>query len=234
MPTRIDWMPYALAERNALFINVRAKIDGYAAVLPLTAAQVTRIKELCDTFTFAYSIAIQEEATLKGLFSWRDAVFAGKPVGKPVMDRPMFSNDTPPAGATLGVVAEFRKLMAIVKAAPGFTASIGDDLTIMTPQHAPKILDEIIPKLTVTATEAYGIRIAGSLQGMDAMRVEMRRKGSETWELLEFLTSLPETVVIRPTSPGDPESIDIRGVFLKKNKLVGLFSQVARVTISAD
>jgi hypothetical protein len=234
MVKRTDWMPYGLPEKLTVFENVRAKIDGYAPVLALTGDQLTRIKEICDTFIYAFTIVDQSKATMKSLLSWRDMILSNEMSSANLPERPLFNNALPPAGATAGIYAEFRKLIEIVKAAPGFTAAIGDDLKIMPPTRTAKALDEIVPSVKVSNAGGHSVRIAGSLDGMDAMRVEYLRNGVEKWSTIAFLTSLPETVSIEPAVKGEPESGGIRCILTKKNKDVGQYSAVMRVTISAD
>jgi hypothetical protein len=234
MVKRTDWMPYGLPEKLTVFENVRAKIDGYAPILPLTADQLTRIKEICDTFIYAFSIVEQSRSTMKALVSWRDMIMSNEMSSSSLPERPLFNNALPPAGATAGIYAEFRKLIEIVKASPGFTSAIGEDLKIMPPTRTTKALDEIVPSVKVSNAGGHSVRIAGSLDGMDAMRVEYLRKGAENWRQVAFLTSLPEIVPIEPAIPGEPEAGGIRCILLKKNKEVGMYSAVMRVTISED
>lgn len=234
MTKRNDWMPYRLSEKLTVFENVKAKIGGYATILPLTATQLTRITEICETFIYAFNVVEQSKATMKSLVSWRDLVLSNEMTAESLPERPVFNNALPPAGATAGVYAEFRKLIEIVKAAPGFTTSIGEDLKIMPPPRNGKPLDDLIPSVKVTNAGDHSVRIAGSLEGMDAMRVEYSRKGEEKWRTVAFLTSLPEIVSIEPAVKGEPETGSFRCILLKKNKEVGQYSPNIRVTILGD
>ena len=234
MTKRNDWMPYRLAEKLTVFETVKAKIGGYAPVLPLSAEQVTRITKICDTFIYVFNIVERSKSTMKSLMSWRDMILSNEMSVESLPERPIFSNEPPPAGATAGVYAEFRKLIEIVKAAPGFTDAIGEDLKIMPPPRNGKPSDDIIPILKVTNTGDHSVRIAGSLEGMDAMRVEYTRKGEENWRTIAFLTSLPEIVSIEPAAKGEPETGSFRCILLKKNKEVGQYSPNIRITILGD
>lgn len=234
MTARQDWLPYALSEKQALFENVRAKIDSYESVLPITPAQTLRIKEICDTFIYANGIVEQSRATMKALVSWRNLILSNERSSTPLPPRPVFHNSVPPSGASAGIYAEFRALMEIVKAAPGFTKAIGADLKIMSPKRVAPLLAEIAPQPNVTAVGGNSVRITGSLAGTDAMRVEYMRKGEDIWSLAAFLTRLPATIVIRPAAEGVPESGLIRCILMKNNQDVGQFSPNTRVTVSED
>jgi len=234
MTKRNDWLPYSLKQRLTVFENVLSKIDGYASTLPLTTEQLTRIKEICETFIYAFNIVEQSKSTMKSLVSWRDMILSNEMSPESIPERPLFNNDLPPAGATAGIYAEFRKLIEIVKAAPGFTSAIGVDLMIMPPTRTAKNLAELVPSVKVANAGGHSVKISGSLEGMAAMRVEYRRKGSEKWEIAAFLTHLPEIVSINPAVKGEPESGGIRCVLFNKNREVGQYSPVMNVTISAD
>ncbi|MEQ1604586.1 MAG: hypothetical protein ABL999_06930 [Pyrinomonadaceae bacterium] len=234
MTTRQDWLPYSLNEKHALFVNVRSKIDGYEAVLPLTSAQTARIKEICDIFIYANGIVEQSKATMKALVSWRNLILSNERSSTPLPPRPMFDNTLPPSGASAGIYAEFRALMEIVKSAPGFTTAIGTNLTIMSPKRVERSLAEVAPQPNITSIGTNSVRIVGSLHGMDAMRVEYMRKGEETWRFVAFLTRLPATVAIQPAVEGEPESGIIRCILMKNNQDAGQYSPSTRVTISED
>jgi hypothetical protein len=234
MVKRNDWMPYGLPEKLTVFENIRAKIDGYAPILPLTAPQLTRIKEICDTFIYAFNIVEQSKATMKSLMSWRDIILSNEMSSTGLPERPLFNNALAPAGATAGIYAEFRKLIEIVKAAPGYTAAVGEDLKITPPTRTARTLGELVPSVKVSSAGGHAVKISGSLDGMDAVRVEYLRKGAENWRQIAFLTNLPEIVPIEPAITGEPETGGIRCILLKRNKEIGQYSSVMRVTISAD
>ncbi|MBK6591008.1 MAG: hypothetical protein IPG22_22335 [Acidobacteria bacterium] len=96
------------------------------------------------------------------------------------------------------------------------------------------MLAEIAPQPNVSAVGANSVRITGSLNGTDAMRVEYMRKGEDIWNLAAFLTRLPATIVIRPATEGVPESGFIRCILMKNNQDVGQYSPNMSVTISED
>ena len=50
-----DWFPSKLADQLVMFQNVKAKIGGYTAILPITAAQTTEITLICNEFIAVYN-----------------------------------------------------------------------------------------------------------------------------------------------------------------------------------
>lgn len=231
MPTRLDWFPFRLSERLAATRLVAAKIDEYSALLGLTADQVERLKAIPVEFAFAMRLVENSQAVNRAVRIWRDSILSNRRPNNLAHERPMFDNSPAPAGTRLGIIAEFRKLVAIIKASPGFSVGIGINLGIMRPNHVSEAMDEIAPSLSVAAEQNYGLRISGSLKGMDMICIEIQRKDWQKWENLAFLTTLPETVTVEPSVDGDPESIMVRGILLKKNKKVGLYSNMASAVI---
>lgn len=231
MPTRIDWMPYKIAERRMLLFNVAEKIDGYAAQLGLTPAEVARIKEISAAFAFAVDITIAAKATAKAMTTWRDSVLSGEPAQAVESPRPMFDNTPAPPGTTVSLIWEFRRIVARIKASSGFSRSMGLDLGIMSPTHAKPVLRELKPVMKVTAVAGFKIKIVCEKKGMTALVIEYRRKGEEKWQKIAFLTKLPETIYIEPAIAGVPETIQVRGSYIKDNKTVGDPSNSAVVTI---
>lgn len=233
MPTRIDWLPYGILERLTVMRLAGSQIDKYSVQLGLTPGQVDRLQAIPVEYEFAVNLAQQSRATNKAVRGWRDAVISNIWSNKLAPERPMFNNSPAPVGTKLGLVAEFRELVRIIKASTGFREPIGFALSIMPPQHEPKDLREIAPTLAVTANEGFTIKVNASLLGMDAIRIEIQRKGSNQWELLAVLTHLPATLRVVPTVAGAPEAIGVRGILLKKNNPVGGPSPTANTVIFA-
>lgn len=167
----------------------------------------------------------------KALRGWRDSVISNERSTKLAGERPIYDNSPAPAGTRLGLVAEMRGYVALIKASHGFTDLIGAAMNIMPPGHAKKPLNAIKPVPKVTALEGFRIRIACEMQGMDVLQVEYQRNGQEEWQKIAFLTSLPETIYIEPAVRGVPETGRIRCIYYKKNKIVGNYSQMPTVTI---
>ena len=67
---------------------------------------------------------------------------------------------------------------------------------------------------------------------MDAVRIEYKRKGTESWSGVGFFTRLPGTFTITPAVVGAAESGNIRARFLKNNSEVGNYSPEHPVTVA--
>ncbi len=229
---RRPWYPTSLAEQAAMFLNIKGKIGGYTAVLPLTAAQETRIVLICNIFNAIYTYVEAMRATTSSLIEWRDEILTGVPTGTAAPAAPAYSAVTLPAGSFRGIITEFKDLRELIVALPGYTDAIGEDLMIVGEEITPPSAPSVHPDLNVTTATGYVVNVAGSMQGYDALRIEYQRQGSTAWNIAAFATKMPASFTISPATPGQPENGQIRGIFIKKNEEFGNFSPNYPVTVS--
>ncbi len=225
-------MPSRLADMLVMFQNVLVKVEGYKSILPITSAQIDRIKLICNEFVAVYTYVVQARATTESLVEWRDIILKGSPAGDAAPAPPTYPAYTAVAGSFIGILTEFRELRDVIVAAPGYTQAIGEDLMIVKPATEKLFEGSVAPDLKVSTAVGYEVTVAGSMQGMDAMRVEYQRSGAATWSTVAFLTKTPGTFTITPATPGTPENGRIRAVFIKKNEQFGNFSPKYPITLS--
>jgi hypothetical protein len=224
------WWPAMMAHQLTIVTNFQSKIGGYAAILGLTPAEVAEATEICDSFAGAFSATQQCKATMHAMTKWRDAVFYGSPAGMPAPDAPVF----PVVGRTTytnGVVKRFIKLRDRIVASANYTVQIGEDLGIVGAEVTPISPGKLAPQINATTAAGFWVNLKGSMQGMDAMRVEYAPKGGN-FTTVAFFTNTPGGFQITPANPNQPESGQIRAVFVKKNKDFGNYSAVHPVTLS--
>lgn len=226
------WFPTSMSDQSAMFLNIKGKISGYTTVLPITAAQTTRIILICDTFMDVFEYVEQMRATTASLIEWRQNVFTGEPTGAAAPAPPAFGTVTLPAGAFIGIITEFKELRELIVASPGYTDAIGEDLMIVGEEQTKAPEGVVAPSLTVTTSAGYSVHAAGSMKGYDAMRIEYQRVGSTAWNIAAFATKMPASFTISPATPGQPENGRIRAIFVQKNVDFGVYSPEYPVTVS--
>lgn len=224
------WWPSAMPAQLILIQNFVKKIGGYAGVLNLSGAQISAAEALCNAFIAAFSSTEQAHQTMVAMTAWRDEVFFGEPEGNPAPAAPVFSAAAT-ADYTLGVVKQFFALRDLIVASPGYTETIGEDLGIVGNEITPRPAEDVTPQLKAVTSTGYTVNISGSMQGMDAMRVEYAPKGGQ-FRTVAFLTNTPGGFSISPTTPGQPESGHIRAIYIKRNAEFGNFSADYPVTLS--
>jgi len=131
----------------------------------------------------------------------------------------------------VGSVKLFFALRDRIVAAAGYTQAIGEDLGIIGSESTARPASEVTPELKPTVSMGNFVNLAGSMQGMDALRVEYRT-GTGAFTTVAFLTKTPGGFQITPTTPNQPEIGFLRAVFIKKNEEYGNSSPTYQVTVS--
>lgn len=224
------WYPGAMPDQLVMYQNFHGKIPLYAAQLRITPEEITAAQALCDAFVDAYNTVEQCKTTMQSMTKWRDMILYGTPTGTPSPAAPVFPV-APTKAYTRGVVDKFFFLRDQIVAAPGYTVSIGEDLGIVGAEITPRQPQDVKPSLKAVPAAGYWVNLSGSMQGMDALRVEYAPKGG-TFKTVAFLTNTPGGFQITPSAPNQPESGHIRAVFIKKNTEFGNFSADYPVTLS--
>lgn len=229
MPRKF-WWPTTIGDQSMLVLNFQNKIGGYAAVLGLTAAEVTAAETLCDSIVGSMSFTEGSRMTMLAVTQWRDIVLYGEPEGGNAPAPPVFSSGGAPA-YKVGSVKLFFQLRDRIVSSPGYTTAIGEDLGLIGPENTERPASELTPNLRPTVTNGNYVNLAGSMQGMDALRVEYAPRGGQ-FSTIAFLTKTPGGFQITPTVVNQPETGMIRAVFIKKNEDYGNFSPNYPVTVS--
>lgn len=119
-----------------------------------------------------------------------------------------------------------------VREAPAFTDEVAGLLGIIPSEPTPTPEGDVQPILKVEVSPGYNVKVSGVMQGMDAIRIDYQRKGTDAWPLAAFLTRLPGEFVIAVQTPGAPESGRLRAVFIKNSEEFGIFSPEYPITVS--
>ena len=226
---RGPWWPGPLAAQAALMRNFLSKIDLYGEVLGLTPAEIAAAKALCTSFIGAFNAAEQAKMTMHAMTKWRNIVLYNERLGMPAPPPPVFAvPDT--AGVQIGVINSFYSLRDRLISSPGFTNAIGEDLGILGPQQHRRLPHEITPDLK-PAISGSKLEIRGSMQKMDALRIEYAAAGGD-FQTIGYLTHTPGTLHINTAIPDQPEKGHVRAVFIKKSKEYGNFSPSYPVIVS--
>lgn len=226
-----DWFPRSRAQQLVMFTNVNAKIADYKSDLPITGDQIAKIQLICQTFIAVCNFVEQARASMQNVTDWQADIFNSKNVA-PVPKTPAFMPAALPAEAKTGIFQEFRRLIDLIKASPGYTEGIGEDLMIVGAEISRPPEDSVAPDLKVSTAGGYVVQLRGSMKGFNAMRVEYRKKGNSAWQHVAFMTKLPGDFKMTPAAPGEPESGEIGARFIDKNQDVGEFSPSYSITVS--
>jgi hypothetical protein len=227
---RRTWWPSAGPSQLVLVQNFDAKIDSYGTALGLSTSQLANAHIVCAGFIEAYNLTQQCKASMKAMTQWRTLVFTGTPTGRAVPAPPTFPSTGLPA-YTRGVVTQFYALRDQIVSATGYTDAIGQDLGIVGTEIPPVPPSAVTPDLKATVSAGNWVNLVGSMQGMDALRVEYSPKGGE-FTTVAFLTKTPGGFQVNTALPDQPENGFLRCIYIKKNEDFGNYSPTYQVTLS--
>ena len=136
-----------------------------------------------------------------------------------------------PVQAPPGARARVRDIANFVKGNPVYVKSDGELLGIVTASPTPLSPVDITADFKIRTMPGFALEATFSKLGQDAMRFEMRHKGGE-WQFVTVLTSSPGTFVITPATPGEAEQVEIRSIMIKKNQMIGNYSDTKTALIA--
>ncbi|MBI5779106.1 MAG: hypothetical protein HZA49_06580 [Planctomycetes bacterium] len=135
-----DFIPKSDPGMAAFLRNLANKIGGYAATFNLTPAEVASAKN--DAARFTYILKVQEAyKTFKQAISGYKDMLRDGPGDAPVGDLVFPTMPAAPALVNSGIFPRIRKLVGRIKATPGYTEAIGEDLGLVADEEAIDILN---------------------------------------------------------------------------------------------
>jgi len=166
----------------------------------------------------------------KQLTDFVDGVRKGK-LGSPALSNPVWSLGAMPATVPPGIHDRIREVANGIKAQKSiYTIPDGELLGIVTAEEAGKAENQYVPALTLDIEPNYNLEAFFRLHGTSALQVEYRFKGGE-WKIAATLTSSPGMFNIIPATVGEAQTVEIRAIFIVKNKPFGQYSPIYSTVI---
>ncbi len=226
-----DWMPSTKAGKFTMFNNVKAKIAGYKDVIGLNDTQVERIIKICDIYLEIYQKTEQIRATAADLTNWQDTILNGEPRGSVAPNAPVFATITLPHDSFIGILDEFRDFVNYIKYNPNYSENIGLDLMIVAEDSGNNNLTESVPELKLGVKNDTQIEIGFKKFSADAIELQYRKAGTETWSLADKATNSPMIFSPQFSTPGQAEKFEFRAIFLVKNQRTGQWSPIYTIIV---
>lgn len=224
-----DFIPNTWAAYAVWMANFTAQLGGLAAKYNLTAmmATVKADNDWIQHWIPAKAIAKQEEKQLTDFV----ALISNGKEGDAQPSVPIWEL---PAGAppnvSPGIKNRVRAIARQIKANGQYTRADGELLGIVTAEEANLSPDSYTPSAAFDSMANFALECEFRKYGLDALRVEFRRKGGE-WKHAATLTSSPGGFNIHPTTAGVAEQIELRCVFIVKNQPYGNYSPIYTAVI---
>jgi len=202
------------------------KLPNYATVLNLTPAEVGDAQNDSDLMARAVLAVNESKATAQGWTNFKNLARRGDAPALPPFPSPVDTTNLTPLVAP-GVEERFRALARRIKASPGYTTGIGEDLGI----HGEEDTTEpTSPVLTVKVDGGHPV-ISFKKGKSDGIRLYSRRSGETGFVFLAVDTRSPY-VDNRPNqTEGVPEKREYYAYFISGDEAVGTKSATIEITV---
>lgn len=231
IPSRL-WFPTNFAARADWYKNFAEQFAVLAAGLGFTPADVTAVENDNEVMQFLAGAVVELKAYEDAVRQYR-IIITEDNSGKPTPLFPANPSMTLPVVIPTGIFERLIKLVDRIELAETYTKEIGAMLGILPSSPAPPDPNTVQP--TVKASPSFGgykFDVTVTRMGMDGFRMQIRRMDSEIWTDAGFGTSSPLEIIIVPTTPGQPERLQVRAILLKRNEPVGQPSDPVYVTVN--
>lgn len=226
------WFPRTMAERAVWYENFATQFAMVATSLGFTAADVTWVNDDNDVMQFLADIPAQLDAFEGAVRQYRIIITEGDK-GAPVPQFPANPAFALEKTIPTGMFERLDKLRTRIMAADNYTDEIGALLDIL-PSHTEQAAPETLkPVCTVTAAfSGYKYTVHATRLGKPGYKVQMRRGNSETWTDAGQSQTADIEIHFTPTTPGQPERIQVRVILIDKNEETGQPSDAVYVTLN--
>ena len=229
-----DYYPRKREELPEWYQNFYTQLQLLQAKYGIAAAQVNEIKSDNNWIQYwvpAIHAINQKIDSINGADGYFDTILK-QPEGTPAPSAVVIALPAGvPAEIPPGARARVRDIANFVKGNPDYVSSDGDLLGIVTTGGEAPNFGDVTADFKVKTLAAFALEVTFTKQGSDGMRFEMRKKGGD-WQFVTVLTSSPGSFTVTPTTPGQAEQVEIRGILIKKNDPVGNYSDIKTAFIA--
>ena len=226
------WFPTNFPMRADWYANFKKQFADLAAGLGFTPADVTIVTEDNNVMQFLAGVIVEMEAFTDAVRQYR-LIISGSKIGEPTPEFPTMPALVLPNVVPTGIYQRLVELVERIRVAPTFTLEIGAMLGINPVQPPPHDPTTMKPTIKVTASfDNYKFDATVTRKKMSGFQVQIRRMDSEVWTNTVFGTTSPIAITVNPTTPGQPERLQVRAILYKQNEPVGQPSDPVYVTVN--
>lgn len=224
-------IPKNAAARCDWFTNWNLEFPMHAAALGFTVAEISAIGNEAAWAIYACACAADAQSYGSAWVTWRNQLLeedSTDPVGpQPMTVLPSMPADPPPLR---GILHRFAGQIRRVKAAPAYTAAIGDQLRINPAPLPPPDPATAQPALEAAAEAMFKVRVAWTRQGFAALELQSQRGAETDWTSQGVKTTTEAVDARAPLVAGQPEVRRYRAIYVEDDAPVGLWSAVVSAT----
>ena len=227
-----DFYPQSRDARWAWHVNFydQIKNHGFATKYGIPGAVVDAFLVIADWYAYWVPRWHAEDAYSQQ-FSKYFNTYAGKDSGAEVPSVPTQPDEgSPPPEPEVGIEKYTRDWAAQIKKMTIYAPADGEAMGIATPSSSGILPEEMQPTFKAVTREAFEVGVTFKKQGMSAVRFEYRHKGG-SWLPAGVIINSPGHFVVAPQTPGEPEQIEVRAIFMQGNNNIGLWSTIVVVYV---
>lgn len=214
-------------ELPAWFNNLKLKLPVYQMTLGLSQSDLDQVNADAAVVQFAVDGVATLKAQLKAQVEFKNTELDG-PLGGPTPEAPIPSTLAASPVAP-GILPRTRELVRRIKAHPGYTPVIGEELRIIGDEETPPA--ETKPQASVEPQPNYQARISFVKAGYDGVVIESQRGSEMTWQQIGIDMHSPYLDSRGPLTPGQPEERRYRLRYLDHDVPVGIYSDTISATV---
>lgn len=210
----------------------QANLPTYQAAVGATAGDLTAVADALANLIQIRDYSELVDANKKVVFQIKQVLFNGATT-ETVPAFPIFPDGDLPATIRAGELELAMNRNKRFRLGPGYTEDIGVALGIET---VGPLAPEIEPKPVIdvfAAQTGYTFSTVVTNRGAaDSWHAQILRAGSATWQTVGTFTGKSADVTIPPTTPGQPEQVQVRVQLRKNNANYGVVSDASYVTVN--
>lgn len=209
-----------------------SNIEQYAAVAGATAADIASIQEDFTNLQWILKLALLVDEYKATAFGIKKKFIRGE-INESLGAFADAPDASPPSALKAGVEKRSRERdqRFLHSATMNEAARLALDLVNEPPSISPDTVKPTIEPFPAAGNYEFALIIANRGQS-DMSDVQVRRKGSETWQTVKSATGKSVNVVVTPTTPGQPEQLQVRVQLKRKNENYGQPSDPVYVTVN--
>lgn len=227
-----SWFPTNLQDRAAWFNNFADQFATLAPSLGFTNTEISSTNDDSAVMQFLAEADLEVTAYEKAVRQYRKVITEGD-IGDTTPAFPANPTLALPKEIPTGMFERLIKLVERIRVAPNYTEETGALLGILPVQKESLNPNDVKPTLKLTESFAgYKFSAAVGRLGYTAFKIQICRANTEIWTDAAFGTSSPLEVHVTPTTPGQPERVQVRAILMDKNETVGVPSDMQYATLN--
>ena len=230
MTQNSDWYPTTLEGEREMYSAILANLDEVDTTLKMEAAKKTRLLEMAQAFVAYDENLTLNRAAVKSLGTGFKTLMDGKKGSDPMPEPPKYHELTLPAGDFVGMENEMREMRRYMTGLFTWTENMGDVLKLNGRETDAPNLNELSPDVKIKQVEGRNVYVSTKKEGMDGTEYQWRIAGETIWQPL-MNSGEADAILEIPIAPGEAKKIELRAIFLRKFKRVGIWSPTYNASV---